>query len=245
VKKLTDKPIRFLINTETHNDHTTGHFVFSPPAVIINHEGATEGMKKAFDPKRIEKLAAASPEMAEAVKNYKLITPHIEYRNKMTLNMGDRTLELLYLKNVHSEADTAIWLPNERVLFAASAANVRRILNLRPHVTIPEILASYRLMKSLNPEVVIPGHGPVSTTRIFDEYEEFYSLLLRRVSDMAAQRKATGSNQERAQNAGIRSLVRPRPVGSQHRCRVQVSEAKLSGINSAGLIRPSKQRLML
>ena len=74
--------------------------------------------------------------------------------------MGDRKLELLYLKNVHSEADTAIWLPNERVLFAASAANVRRILNLRPHVTIPDILAGYRLMKSLNPEVVIPGHGP-------------------------------------------------------------------------------------
>jgi cyclase len=189
VKKITDKPIRFLINTETHNDHTTGHFVFSPPAVIINHEGATEGMKKAFDPKRIEKLAAASPEMAEAVKNYKLITPHIEYRNKMTLNMGDRTLELLYLKNVHSEADTAIWLPNERVLFAASAANVRRILNLRLHVTIPEILASYRLMKSLNPEVVVPGHGPVSTTKIFDEYEQFYTLLLQRVSDMAAQGK--------------------------------------------------------
>ena len=50
VKKLTDKPIRFLINTETHNDHTTGHFVFSPPAVIINHEGATAGMKKASIP---------------------------------------------------------------------------------------------------------------------------------------------------------------------------------------------------
>ena len=45
----------------------------------------------------------------------------------MTINLGERTFELIYLKNVHSEADTAIWLPKERVLFAASAANVRSI----------------------------------------------------------------------------------------------------------------------
>ena len=42
VKKLTPLPVRFLIDTEPHPDHTTGHFVFSPPATIIAHEGATE-----------------------------------------------------------------------------------------------------------------------------------------------------------------------------------------------------------
>lgn len=190
IKTLTDKPVRFLIDTEVHNDHTTGHFVFSPPAVIINHEGATEGMKKNFDPKRAETLAAQSSVMREAVQGYHMITPQIEYRNKMTLNLGERTFELMYLKNVHSEADTAIWLPKERVLFAASAANVKSIINLRPFVTIPDILASYKLMKSLNPEVVVPGHGPVSTTKIFDEYEGFYTLLLQRVGDMARQGKS-------------------------------------------------------
>ena len=40
-----------------------------------------------------------------------MIVPQIEYRNKMTINLGERTFELIYLKNVHSEADTAIWLP--------------------------------------------------------------------------------------------------------------------------------------
>jgi hypothetical protein len=39
VRKLTSLPIRFLVNTETHNDYTTGNFVFSPPAVVI---GAAE-----------------------------------------------------------------------------------------------------------------------------------------------------------------------------------------------------------
>jgi cyclase len=190
IKKLTDKPIRFLIDTEVHNDHTFGHYIFSPPAIVINHEGAGEGMKKNLDPKRVETLSAQSPEMREAVQGYKFIPPHVEYRNKMTINLGERTFELIYLKNVHSEADTAIWLPKERVLFAASAANVKSIINLRPFVTIPDILASYKLMKSLNPEVVVPGHGPVSTTKIFDDYEAFYTLLLQRVGDMARQGKS-------------------------------------------------------
>lgn len=190
IKKLTDKPIRFLIDTEVHNDHTFNHYLFSPPAIVINHAGAGQAMKKGFDPKRVESLSAQSPEMREAVKNYRFIPPQIEYRDRMTMNLGERTFDLMYLKNVHSEADTAIWLPKERVLFAASAANVKSIINLRPFVTIADILAGYKLMKALNPEVVIPGHGPVSTTKIFDEYEGFYTLLLKRVTEMAKQGKS-------------------------------------------------------
>jgi cyclase len=190
VKKLTDKPVRFVFDTEVHNDHVFNHYVFSPPAVVVNHEGAGEGMKKNTDPKRVETLTAQSPEMAAAVKNYKFIPPHIEYKDRMTVNLGERTFELIYLKNVHSEADEAIWMPKERVLFAASAANVKTIINLRPFVTIPDILASYKLMKALNPEIVVPGHGAPSTTKIFDEYEGFYTLLAKRVGEMAAQGKS-------------------------------------------------------
>src|SRR6185295_2827036 len=77
IKKLTDKPVGFVIDTEVHNDHTFGHWVFSPPAVVINADGASEAMKKSFDPKRLETLTAQSPEMAEAVKGYKMIVPQI------------------------------------------------------------------------------------------------------------------------------------------------------------------------
>ena len=190
IKKVTDKPVVFLIDTETHNDHTANHFIFSPPAVIINHQGAGEGMKNEYNPKRAETLRAKSPDLRAALEGFKMIPPHIEYKDKMTLQLGERTFDLIYLKNVHSEADTAIWLPKERVLFAASAANVRRFLNLRPSVVIPDVLASYKLMKSLNPEIVVTGHGPPTTTKVFDEYEGFYTLLLKRVTDMAAQGKS-------------------------------------------------------
>ena len=190
IKKVTDKPILFLIDTETHSDHTANHFIFSPPAMVINAEGAGAGMKKEYNPKRAETLAAKSPELREVLKGEKMIPPHIEYKDRMTIHLGERTFELMYLKNVHSFADTAVWMPNERVLFASSAANVRTILNLRPAVVLPDVIASYKLMKSLNPEVVIAGHGQPTTTVIFDEYERFYNLLMKRMGEMAEQGKS-------------------------------------------------------
>ena len=48
VKKLTSQPVRYLINTEPHTDHTTGHWMFSPPALIIAHEGATDRGARAY-----------------------------------------------------------------------------------------------------------------------------------------------------------------------------------------------------
>ena len=192
VRKLTPLPVRFLIDTEPHPDHTTGHFVFSPPAAIIAAEGAGESMRarERADPERIQKLAAASPEMRVALEGYRFITPNIEYRQKMTLKVGGRTFELIYLKGVHSESDTAVWLPKERVLFSAAGVVVNQINNLRPIVSIPDILAAAKLMKSLDPVHVVPGHGMPGTVKIFEESEKYYALLLERVGRLAKEGKS-------------------------------------------------------
>ena len=181
VRKLTPLPVRFVINTEVHPDHTTGNFVFSPPAVVINHAGAGDAMRKADNPNR---FATAAPEIKAAAEGYRLVTPHVEYQEKMTLRVGERTFELLRVRNAHSEADTAVWLPQERVLFAGSAAIPNSLNNVRPFVTIPDLLAAARMLRSLNPQVVVPGHGSPGTTSIFDESEKYYTLLLERVTAM-------------------------------------------------------------
>jgi cyclase len=190
VKKLTLHPVRFIIHTEPHGDHTSGNFVFSPPATVIAHAGASESMKKANFEARNKQLIAAYPEMREALQGFRLVTPHIEYNQKMTLAVGERTFELIYLKNVHSEADTAIWLPRERILWAAASVGVKRYPNLRPFLTIEDILASIKMMRALNPEVVIAGHGEPGTPQIFDEMERYYALLLERVGNLAREGKS-------------------------------------------------------
>jgi len=192
IKKLTSMPVRFLIDTEPHPDHTTGHFVFSPPAIVIAHEGASESMRsrERESPDRIQKMMTVSPELRAALEGYRFIPPHIEYRQKMTLNVRERTFELMYLKGVHSEADTAVWLAKERVLFSASAVVVNQYNILRPFVTIPDILAAAKMMKGLNPEVVIPGHGIPGTVKIFEDSEQYYALLLDRVGKMVREGKS-------------------------------------------------------
>ena len=102
-------------------------------------------------PDRIQRLAASSPEMKAALEGYRFITPHIEYHDRMTIRLGGRTIELMYLKGVHSEADSAVWLPNERVVFSASAFVVDQINILRPFVSIPDILAAGKMLRALNP----------------------------------------------------------------------------------------------
>jgi cyclase len=174
VKRITSLPVRFIIHTEPHGDHTVGDFVFSPPGTVIAAAGAGD-------------LMAENNSTAEA--GYRKVLPHIEYQNKMTVRTGGRTLELLNLKNVHSGADTGIWLPNERVVFAAATVGVKRYPNIRPFVTIPDILAAIKTMRALNPEVVVPGHGEPGTTKIFDEMERYYTLLVDRVRKMAADGK--------------------------------------------------------
>ena len=126
---MTDKPVMFLIDTKTHADHTWGHhFIFSPPATVINAEGAVAGMRKEYNPKRAETLAAKSPEMRRGPERGKKNDPATyQYKDRMTINLGERTFELIHLKNVHSFADTAVWMPKERVL-------VRVIGSQRAHV---------------------------------------------------------------------------------------------------------------
>ena len=190
VKKLTNQPIRFLVNTETHGDHTTGHWVFSPPALIINSDGATKDMQAAYRPDRMENLRKQSPEMAKAAEGYQMIPPQVEYSDKMTLRLGGKTIEILHLDNVHSGADSAVWLPEDRVLFAASATGPRRLNNIRPTVRIADIRRAMKMMKALNPEIVIPGHGAPGTVAMFDESEAYYQLLFERMNAMMRQGKS-------------------------------------------------------
>jgi cyclase len=191
VKKLTPLPVRIVIDTEPHNDHTTGHFLF-PQAVVVAAAGGGESMRgaNAAAPNRIEMARAGSPEMKAALEGYKFVTPHIEYRDRMTITLGGRTVELMYMQGVHSESDSAVWLPRERVVFSASAYVVDQVNILRPFVTIPDIQAAGKMIRALNPEHVVPGHGTPGTTKIFDDGDKYYALLMQRVDAAMKQGKS-------------------------------------------------------
>ncbi len=89
---------------------------------------------------------------------------------------------------------------------------------------IADVLASYKLMKALNPEIVVTGHGPVTTTKTFDEYEGFYTLLLKRVGEMAAQGKSLAEIKTELKMPEYADWQWPGPFRSLHRRGVQGGE---------------------
>jgi glyoxylase-like metal-dependent hydrolase (beta-lactamase superfamily II) len=109
---------------------------------------------------------------------------------KRTRRLWDRTQELIQLKNIHSDADTAIWLPKERVLLSAAVAAVKRFGFLRPFVTIDNIKSDLQKLKALKPEIVVPAHGRPTTVQLLDETDKFYDVLLERVGKQIAEGKS-------------------------------------------------------
>ncbi len=75
-------------------------------------------------------------------------------------------------------------MPRERIVFAAASVGVKRFSNLRPFVKIADTLEGIKMMKGLNPDLVVPGHGAPGTVKILDDMERYYTLLVERVGAM-------------------------------------------------------------
>jgi cyclase len=90
---------------------------------------------------------------------------------------------------VHSESDSAIFMPQERILFTAASVSVQRFNNMRPFVSIPSTLKAIAKMRALKPEIVIPGHGAPGTVKILDDMENYYTTLMDRVRALVKQGK--------------------------------------------------------
>ena len=76
------------------------------------------------------------------------------------------------------------------MLFTAASVAVKRFSNFRPFVTVTDTLAAIKMMKALNPEVVIPGHGDPGAVKLIDDMERYYNSLLERVGQMVKQGKS-------------------------------------------------------
>ncbi len=72
-------------------------------------------------------------------------------------------------------------------------------------------------MKSLNPEHVIPGHGPPTTTKLFDDGEKYYALLAERVAARVKEGKSLDDITKEVKNARVLELGQPGPHADQHR----------------------------
>ena len=118
---------------------------------------------------------------------------------------------------MHSEADTAIWMPKERIVFTAASVGVKRFSNLRPSVRIADTLDAIKMMRALNPEIVVPGHGAPGAVTILDNMEKYYTLLLQRVGAMVKQGKSLDEIKKELKYLRDGGLGRSRSLLQQYR----------------------------
>ena len=162
--------IKYLLNTEPHADHVFGNaFV---PGTIIAHQYIKDVFwdDAPFGPNFMKTpevfIEMFDPDRLDAAGTYQAREPEITFEGKMNLYLGEVAIEAIPL-NGHVPNDTAVYIPEERVLFATD--NVFNEVMTWYHDSLPyDWLETLDYLKSLDAEIVIPGHGKPGGAELFD-----------------------------------------------------------------------------
>ncbi|MBI1885254.1 MAG: MBL fold metallo-hydrolase [Chloroflexi bacterium] len=175
IRRASRLPVRHLINTHHHVDHIGGNQFFKS-AEIIAHANCRDEMLRTGIP--LERIRRLMPRFAEEMRGLTVVPPAVTFQDSLTLHLGDRAIELLYLGPAHTPGDALVYLPREKVLFAGDVAF---------HYVVPgpfdaHVSGWIRVcdrIAEMDVEVVVPGHGPVGDKALLREMRDYLALVRR------------------------------------------------------------------
>ena len=200
---ITDKPIRYVVNTHFHFDHADGNQVFGDDVEVIGHRFTREALEgdplggRTFQtftsgiPGQIEQLrsdvAAASDadradleEQLFVLENYRdalaevrPTPPNLTLDRKMTIFSGDREIQLLFLGRAHTGGDVLVYLPAEGILCTGDL--LVEGLAFMGDAYVNEWIDTLDVVAELEFDTVLPGHGSAFTGK--DKVASFKSVL--------------------------------------------------------------------
>jgi len=132
------KPVKYLIYSHDHSDHISGGEVFADTAAVIAHENA--------------KAVILGERRPTAV-------PDLTFSDRLTVELGGKKVELLYLGKNHSDNSIVMRFPDERALFAVDFIPVKGLpFRDFPDAYIDEWIESLKKAEILDFEILAPGH---------------------------------------------------------------------------------------
>ncbi|MCP3982931.1 MAG: MBL fold metallo-hydrolase [bacterium] len=168
--RVTPKPAGRVVNTHHNGDHCWGNQLF-PEAEIIGHRLCAENFG-AETPGLLEMIKSADlseqPALATFAKSLaawdfagvELVPPTTLFDDRMTLDLEGTQVELVHVGPAHTESDVIVHLPEERVLFAGDV--VFRLCTPVGWIgSFAQWIDALDQILALDPEVVVPGHGPL------------------------------------------------------------------------------------
>ena len=221
IKAVTEKPVRTLVNTHHHGDHTHGNYLMSG-ATIVGHERCREGILGTPMP--------PPPGIWSEVDwgHLEPSPPFLTYAEGVTLWSGDLRCDVRYVGTpAHTTNDSIIYIPERSVVFTGDLLfNGGTPFALQGSVSgWIEVLET--VLRPLGAQTLVPGHGPVCGPEVIDDMLAY----LRFVQQTARQGRAAGLTPlEAARAAGLGDfkdlLDSERIVGNLHRAYLELDGAQ-------------------
>lgn len=159
ISKLSNKPIRFVINTHWHFDHVSGNEkVALSGATIIAHENVRKQMGMPHDMKALNSKVSPAPQAAR---------PALTFKDELGLHMDGEDVRVFHLASGHTDGDAVIYFPKANVIHMGDLY----FEGLYPYIGIysgGSINGMIKVIEQILPMMdtntkVVPGHGPLST----------------------------------------------------------------------------------
>src|SRR6266568_3121448 len=188
IRSVTHQPVRYVVITQNHGDHTGGTPLFAPPANVLLHERVAKDWA-AWKPYQIKSWRKRFRERAEALKDVDPIDTVLSFTENLTLHLGGKTIELIYVDDPYNPGDIAVWLPQSGVMHAGFVGYIDRHPDIRPdysHGTTSGMLKQLEVLSALEPKVMVPAHGPLGDAKDLHALADYLLLARRKVRAMMA-----------------------------------------------------------
>ena len=179
IRRISDAPIRWVINSQFHGDHYMGNSVFEREgATIIAHHDTQQVILERFD---YEVETRPFEQRGQNRDDIVLVLPDLLFDRKLTLDVGGIAVELIYLGAGQNEGDTLVHFPHARALHTGGVFHNRSWANTSYTPSVDGWLSVLRTMRRIDVDVYLPPHGPLASTADLDAFIEFIDRIHRGV----------------------------------------------------------------
>ncbi len=185
IHAISYKPIKYVVNTHSHLDHTFGNSDFRRlGAVIISHMNDNKNMR--ISSEAALKNAKSYGLTEKDMKGTKIAYPALTFNDRMEIDLGDQKIELIYIGPSHTDGSILVYLPEKKILFAGDIL----FTNYHPFVAdgnIEEWLKVLDYIMTMDVEKIIPGHGPISSKKDVEDMKNYLIVFDKKAKELSAE----------------------------------------------------------